>query len=176
MGKRDKFVLTTKLIEGIDGRKMSKSFNNCIYLDDAPSDMFGKLMAIKDDLVRTYFECMTNLPMADVDSALSGHPKDAKMRLAREIVTMYHGADAAHKAEQDWTTTFSEGGVPEDAPTVAAGKLRDIVKDISTSELRRLVEQGAVTSMTRGVKIENIDADISNDTIRIGKHRFLKVN
>ena len=106
---------------------------------------------------------------------LKGHPKDAKMRLAREVVTMYHSADAAQKVGDDWTNTFSKGEVPTDAPTVAAGKLRDIVKDISTSELRRLVEQGAVSSMTTNKKIDSIETEISNDTIRIGKHRFFKV-
>lgn len=175
MGKRDKFVLTTKLLEGTDGRKMSKSFNNCVYLDDAPSDMYGKLMSVKDELLPVYFECVTNIPMGEVEEILKGHPKEAKMRLAREIVMMYHSKAAAEKAEADWTNTFSGGGVPEDVPTVAGGKLRDIVKDISTSELRRLVDQGAISSVVSGTKIESIDAEIKNDTLRIGKYRFLKV-
>lgn len=176
MGKRDKFVLTTKLLEGTDGRKMSKSFNNCVYLDDAPSDMYGKLMAVKDELVATYFESATNVPMEEVSEILKGHPKEAKMRLAREIVTMYHSKAAAEKAEADWTNTFSQGGVPENIPTVSAGKLRDIVEGVSMSELRRLVEQGAVSSVVTGNKIESIEAEIKNDTLRIGKHRFLKVD
>lgn len=174
-GKRDKFVLTTRLIEGIDGRKMSKSFNNCIYLDDAPGDMYGKLMAVKDELVQTYFECTTDVPMEEIPSILAGHPKEAKMRLAREIVTIYHSADAATKAEEAWVSTFSKGEVPEDVPTAPAGKLRDIVGGVSTSELRRLVEQGAVSYVESGEKISSIDADISSGTIRIGKHRFIRV-
>jgi tyrosyl-tRNA synthetase len=175
MGKREKFVLTTKLIEGLDGRKMSKTYDNCVYLEDAPGDMFGKLMSIKDSLTATYFECATNVPKAEYEQVLAGHPKEAKMRLAKEIVTMYHGAAAAQKAQDDWQHTFSDGGVPSDAPTAAPGKLRDIVKDISTSELRRLVEQGAV-SYVGGEKILSIDAHISSGTLRIGKHRFLKIN
>jgi tyrosyl-tRNA synthetase len=175
MGKRDKFVLTTKLIEGIDGRKMSKSFNNCIFLDDAPNDMYGKLMALKDELVQTYFECMTDVPQAEILQIMSGHPKDAKMRLAREIVTMYHGADAAHKAEDAWTSTYSRGEVPQDVPTATPGKLRDIVTGVSVSELRRLVEQGAVSYVESGEKISSIDADVSSGTLRIGKHRFIKI-
>ncbi len=176
MGKRDKFVLTTKLLEGTDGRKMSKSFNNCVYLDDAPSDMYGKLMSVKDELLPVYFESATDLSMEECAEILKGHPKEAKMRLAREIITMYHSKAAAEKAEADWTNTFSEGGVPEDVQTVSAGKLRDIVEGVSMSELRRLVEQGAVSSVVSGNKIESIEAEIKNDTIRIGKHRFLKVN
>lgn len=174
-GKKDKFVLTTKLLEGTDGRKMSKTYDNAVYFDDAPSDMFGKLMSVKDELVNTYFEVASDVPMQEVVEMQAGmHPKDIKMRLAKEVVALYHGKDAALKAELDWVKTFSEGGVPEDAPMVAAGKLRDIVKDISTSELRRLVEQGAV-SYVGGAKISNIDAEITEGTIRIGKHRFLKI-
>lgn len=176
MGKRDKFVLTTKLLEGTDGRKMSKSFNNCVYLDDAPSDMYGKLMSVKDELLPVYFESATDVPMSEVEEILKGHPKEAKMRLAREIVTMYHNKVAAEKAEADWTNTFSQGGVPENIPTVSSGKLRDIVEGISMSELRRLVEQGAISSVVTGNKVESIEAEIKNDTLRIGKHRFLKVN
>jgi tyrosyl-tRNA synthetase len=81
LGKRDKFVLTTKLIEGLDGRKMSKTYNNCIYLDDAPSDMYGKVMSAKDELLPTYFETATQIPMHEVHKILAGHPKEAKMRL-----------------------------------------------------------------------------------------------
>lgn len=175
MGKRDKFVLTTKLIEGIDGRKMSKSFNNCIYLDDAPNDMYGKLMAIKDQLVQTYFECMTDVSAEDIAKTMSGHPKDAKMRLAREIVTMYHSVDAAAAAEEAWVSTFSKGEVPQNVPTTKAGKLRDIISGVSTSELRRLVEQGAVSYVESGDKVTSIDTEITSGTLRIGKHRFLKV-
>lgn len=175
MGKRDKFVLTTKLIEGIDGRKMSKSFNNCIYLDDAPNDMYGKLMAIKDELVQTYFECMTDVSAEDIAKTMSGHPKDAKMCLAREIVTMYHGVDAAAAAEEAWVSTFSKGEVPQNVPITKAGKLRDIISDVSMSELRRLVEQGAVSYVESGDKVTSIDTEIMGGTLRIGKHRFLKV-
>ena len=174
--KRDKFVLTTKLIEGTDGRKMSKTYENAVYLDDAPSEMFGKLMSIKDELVKTYFEVLTDLSADEIEKILAGHPKESKMRLAREIVGTYHGADAATKAENDWQNTFSGGGVPADVPVVGRGKLRDIVKDISTSELRRLVAQGAVSSVLSGKKIESIDAEIANDVIRIGKHKFIKTD
>ncbi len=100
------------------------------------------------------------------------------MRLAREIVAMYHSAEAAAKAQADWQNTFSEGGVPEDAPTVIVApgaRLRDAVKDISMSELRRLVEQGAVSSVLSKNKLISIDAPVGDDIIRIGKHRFIKI-
>lgn len=175
-GKREKFVLTTRLIEGTDGRKMSKTYDNCVYLEDTPSNMYGKLMSVKDELIKTYFEVATDISSDTIRQILSGHPKEAKMRLAREIVTLYHGKNAAAKAEADWHNTFSGGGVPADIPTVKRGKLRDIVQDISTSELRRLVEQGAVSSVLSGKKVESIDAEIADDVIRIGKHRFIKTD
>ncbi len=174
--KRDKFVLTTKLIEGTDGRKMSKTYDNAVYLDDAPSEMFGKLMSVKDELTGTYFETLTDVAPDETAQILAGHPKEAKMRLARELVGMYHGAEAAAKAEADWQNTFSGGGVPADVPTVGRGKLRDIIKDVSTSELRRLVDQGAVSSVLSGKKIESIDTEIANDVIRVGKHKFFKTD
>jgi tyrosyl-tRNA synthetase len=174
-GKREKFVLTTRLIEGLDGRKMSKSYNNCVYLTDEPNDMYGKLMSLKDELVSTYFDVCTDISSDEVKEILSGHPKEAKMRLAREIVTMYHSAEAAQKAEEDFANTFSDGGVPENVPTVPPGKLRDIVTDLSMSELRRLVDQGAVSSVLSGKKIESIDEEIvGGEVIRLGKHKFLK--
>ena len=138
--------------------------------------MYGKIMSIKDELMGKYFELCTRVPLDEVAKILGGHPKESKMRLAREIVTLYHGKDAADKAEKDWQNTFSGGGVPADVPTVRGGKLRDIVKDISTSELRRLVEQGAVSSVLSGKKVESIDTEITNDVIRIGKHKFIKTN
>jgi tyrosyl-tRNA synthetase len=168
-------ILMNPLIEGLDGRKMSSSWGNTITLTAAPTDMYGKVMSMADAQVPTYLELCTRVPMDDVVQILAMHPKEAKMRLAREIVTMYHSADAAAKAEDDWQKTFSEGGVPEDVPTAKAGKLRDMVSGISMSELRRLVEQGAVSSVSSGNKVESIDTEIeSGDVIRIGKHTFLK--
>ena len=93
------------LIEGLDGRKMSSSWGNTIALTAAPSDMYGKVMSMADSDIANYFEVCTRVPLQEVrdierglkDSTL--HPKDAKMRLAREIVTLYHGVHAARAAE-----------------------------------------------------------------------------
>lgn len=174
LGQRPQDVLMNPLIDGTDGTKMSSSKGNVITLTAKPADMYGKVMSMTDTQVPAYFELCTRVPMEEVAGILKGHPKEAKMRLAREIVALYHGADAADAAEADWSSTFSEGGVPEDARVVAPGKLRDIVQDISMSELRRLVEQGAV-SYVGGEKITSIDQDITAGAVRIGKHRFIKV-
>lgn len=179
-GKREKFVMTTKLIEGLDGRKMSKSYNNCVYLDDAPEDMYGKLMSLKDELVRTYFEITTDVTAAEIDQILAGHPKEAKMRLAREIVTMYHSKEAAQKAEAHFTTAFSEGGVPENVPEVSVSlgaSFKEALVSLgeSNSELQRLFAAGAVREVG-GEVFTDLKTPITKEmTLRIGKHRFLKI-
>lgn len=170
-------VVLNPLIDGLDGTKMSSSRGNVINLTAAPADMYGKIMSMADDQIKTYFELCTRVPLEEISKVLMGHPKEAKMRLAREVVGMYHGAGAAAAAEEDWTNTFSGGGVPADVPemVVSAGAtLRDVVKDISASELRRLVEQGAVSRIGGG-KISGIDEEVSAGVIRIGKHRFIKI-
>lgn len=172
LGKRDKFVLTTKLIEGTDGRKMSKTYGNCIYLEDVPADMYGKIMSMADEPVAVYFEACTRVPMEEVAKILKGHPRDAKARLAREIVALYHGEDAARRAEEGFMK-------PDAAPELAVApgtKLRDIAGalGVSMSELRRLVEQGAIETAV-GEKLTSIDTELKNTTLKVGKHRFFKV-
>lgn len=179
-GKRDKFVVTTKLIEGLDGRKMSKSFNNCVYLDDTPEDMYGKCMSLKDELVRTYFEVATDVPQTQISEILADHPKEAKMRLAREIVTMYHGEEAADKAQTHFTVAFSEGGVPDEVPEVVATLQTTYLEALeslgeSKSELRRLAEAGAIR-IVGGEPVKNLtQLVVGGQVLRIGKHRFLKI-
>lgn len=170
--KRDKFVLTTKLIEGTDGRKMSKTYNNCVYLDDAPAEMFGKLMSLKDELIGTYFDTCTDVSTETQQKILAGHPKDAKMALAEEIVRMYHGEDAAKKARAGFEGTFAHGEAPSDAPTITLNG-RALVDALvqegilpSKSEYRRLEEGNAITTVSE---------DASGKTLRIGKHRFVKI-
>ncbi len=183
LGKRDKFVLTTRLIEGIDGRKMSKSFNNCIYLDDAPNDMYGKLMAVKDELIRTYFECLTDTTQEAIDLVMKFPPLEAKHSLAVAIVTMYHGVAAAGKAKENWVNTFSKKEVPEDVQELqSVGSLRDTVVKAgvvsSNSEFARLILAGAVKQMGSQDEIKIVDGNapaISGKTYRIGKHRFIKI-
>jgi tyrosyl-tRNA synthetase len=174
MGQPPQDILMNPLIDGLDGTKMSSSKGNVITLTAPALDMFGKVMSMKDEQVETYFELCTRVPLEEIPTILSGHPKGAKLRLALEITALYHGKEAAAKAQEQWENTFSKGEAPAEATPIAAGKLRDVIKDISTSELRRLVAQGAVTSLTSGKKIENIDEHIENDTLRLGKHRFYK--
>jgi tyrosyl-tRNA synthetase len=182
-GKREKFVLTTQLIEGTDGRKMSKTYDNCVYLGDAPSDMYGKLMSIRDELVRTYYEVLTDVPTGEIETVLAGHPKEAKMRLAREIVTMYHSAEAAVKAEENFEKTFSKGEVPDDIQEIESkGLLRETLVQngivSSNSEFARLVIAGAIRRIDDGGEIKIVDAKAPAPTgavFRVGKHRIVKI-
>lgn len=180
LGKREKFVLTVKIIEGTDGRKMSKTYGNCIYLDDEPEEMFGKVMSIKDDLMATYFECCTDVPMDEVGKILKGNPRDAKARLAREIVTLYHGKSAAAKAEAAFNTVFKDKGLPDDMPKAKVQKgtlLIDVIVKAglapSKSEVRRLIEQGGVSLNDQPVK--TIDAKAEEGTLKVGKRKFLRI-
>ena len=190
-GKREKFVLTTKLLEGTDGRKMSKTYNNAIYLTDEPNEMYGKVMSIKDELIKPYFELCTDLPMGEIKEIEAGlkkgdNPKTHKSLLAREIVTIYHSAKAAQKTEAEFNNVHRDKTMPSDLPAVKlpAGKKTMPITDLlvyiklatSKSEARRLVEQG-------GVKIggkttidwkDNIQLK-TGLVIQVGPRRFAKL-
>ncbi len=159
-GQRSQIVFLMPILEGTDGvQKMSKSLGNYIGITEPPQEMFGKLMSIPDNLMRRYFELCTDVAMDDVDELLStAHPRDCKRRLGREIVTLYHGSEAAGKADEEFLRVFSQGGVPDEMPivTLEPEQLKDdrvyIVKLLTLSQLaasnkeaRRLVEQGAVS-------------------------------
>ena len=179
-GKREKFVMTTKLLEGTDGRKMSKSYDNCIYLDDAPNEMFGKVMSVKDDLMEQYFELCTNVDMAEAKKVLKGNPRDAKVRLAKEIVTLYHGAAAADAAVANFEQVFAKGGVPDDMPETTANKGESLLDLLAREKLiasksdgRRLIEQGAVT--LDGSPVTAIDVPATSGVVKVGKRKFIRV-
>ncbi len=183
-------IMMGPLIDGLDGRKMSSSWGNTITLDAAPADMYGKIMSLRDELIGTYFELCTRIPMNEVREIQDGlkketlHPKDAKMRLAREIVMMYHGAGEATKAEEQFTSTFGEGGIPSDIQEVQVQKNAVLVDVLiqtgvvaSKTEWRRLVEDGAVTVPEKGhEKITDHNAIVSETVVvKVGKRRFIKI-
>lgn len=179
--KREKFVLTTPLIEGTDGRKMSKSYNNCVFLDDEPSDMFGKIMSMNDDLMETYFECCTDVPTDEAKEILKGSPRDAKVRLAKEIVTMYHSAEAADAAEHHFTCVFCEGALPDDIPEYSAKKGAAVIDALvdaglisSKSEARRLVEQKGIK--LNDTPIDSIETTVEEGVYKVGKRKFVKIS
>ncbi|MBI3618481.1 tyrosine--tRNA ligase [Candidatus Peregrinibacteria bacterium] len=184
-GKRDKFVLTTKLVEGTDGRKMSKTYDNCIYLTDEPNDMYGKLLSISDNLITTYMECCTDLPMEDITAAEKAmnhgsNPKDFKMRLAREIVTLYHGAKTAEHAEEEFQRVFSKKELPEEMMEIKVKKgslLIDVLVEhkiiSSKSDARRLIAQKGIHVNDHVVSDPNQTAEEA--IVKVGKRRFVSV-
>lgn len=188
-GQPEQAVMSMDILEGLDGKeKMSKSLDNYVGISDEPADMYGKIMSIPDSLIVRYLGLTTDTPADELKAIEEGlvsgevHPKEAKMSLARAIVSIYHGEDAAKGAEQSFTDTFSKGGIPEDVETITAGsdaKLIDLLVEnkiiASKAEARRLVEQGAITNLDTDTKIEDTAQSSENGTYRIGKHRFVKI-
>ena len=151
--------------------------------------MYGKVMSMDDALVDDYFVLCTRVSIPTIERMKKEkenkalHPRDMKMRLAHEIVTIYHGKDEAEKAEKNFVETFSKGNIPDDIKEIAAEvgtPLVDILMNekiiSSKNEFRKLIAEGAITDMTTGRKIDDVHAVIEQDTdLKIGKRRFLKV-
>jgi len=180
LGKREKFVLTVKILLGTDGRKMSKTYDNCIFIDDEPNDMFGKVMSVNDDLMRDYFECCTDVPMDEVKKIIKGDQRSAKVRLAKEIVTLYHGEKAADSASEAFDKVFKDKEVPDDMVEVKVKKGTKVIDVIvenklvsSKSEARRVIEQGGVKLNDKAV--DSIDTEVGEGVLKVGKRKFLKV-
>jgi tyrosyl-tRNA synthetase len=186
-GQKEQDIMTVSMLLGTDGRKMSSSWGNVISLLDTKEDMYGKIMAVKDDLLYNYFVLCTDLSKKEIEEISSEleqkeNYKEMKMRLATEIVSLYHGAKDAKEAEENWNKTFSQGGVPDDVLTLTAAAdalLVDILlaeKIIeSKTDWRRLVENGAVTNMQSGEKITEEKIKATTGTYKIGKKRFVKI-
>jgi tyrosyl-tRNA synthetase len=125
-GQKPQIVLMTPILEGLDGvQKMSKSLGNAIGINEAPSEMYGKLMSISDELMWKYWTYLTDLKQSEVDSlqaeVVSGelHPMEAKKRLARTIVADFHSPDDASKADENWAQMFQQKGISEDLEEVS---------------------------------------------------------
>ena len=114
-GQESQVVLTTPILEGLDGvQKMSKSLNNAIGIHEPPLEMYGKLMSISDEMMWRYYELLTDVQLADIEKMKrETHPMQAKKELARRIVADFHGSDAAEKAAEDWAKQFQKNDVPE---------------------------------------------------------------
>jgi tyrosyl-tRNA synthetase len=174
------------LINKATGKKFGKTEGGAVWLDPkktSPFQFYQFWFNTDDADVEEYLLKMTLVSKTEIDVVMSEQKQNpatraAQKKLAWEVTALVHGTAEADKSRQASEALFSGdlSRLAEDAvPTVTGGKLRDIVKDVSTSELRRLVDQGAVTSVESGKRIESIDAEITNDTVRIGKHRFIKI-
>jgi len=120
-GQESQVVLTTPIIEGLDGvQKMSKSLGNAIGIQEPPLEMYGKVMSISDPMMWRYYELLTDVQLSEIEKMKrETHPMDAKKDLARRIVTDFHSADAAAKAAEDWAKQFQKDEIPESAPRVS---------------------------------------------------------
>lgn len=180
LGKREKCILAGKLIAGLDGRKMSKTYDNCVYLEDAPNDMFGKMMSLGDDLMQSYFECCTDVDLKESAALIKADPRAAKAHLAREIVTLYHSAEAAIQAEEAFNHMFQKGGLPEEMPEVQAKKNETLIdllvrtKTVSSrSDAKRLIEQKGIA--LNDEIVTTIDQAAAQGVVRVGKRKFVRI-
>jgi tyrosyl-tRNA synthetase len=173
--------MTMPLLEGLDGvRKMSKSYGNYVGLTEAPEEMFGKLMSISDRLMLKYYELLTDTDSAAIAGIKSGavravHPMEAKKGLATSIVTEYHDAEAAARAQRYFETKFQHHQVPADIPVFKLAQdlwICELMKQLrfatSTSEARRLLGQGAV-------RVDGQTITDSNFHFVPGEHKILEV-
>ena len=187
-------ILTMPILVGLDGqRKMSKSLGNYIGITEPPADMFGKIMSIPDELMWTYYELTTDRTpqqIAALEQEVSSgalHPMDAKMRLAEEIVSGFHGPDPARKAADNFQRVFRDRQAPSDVPVEKlpigpAKKLIALLVELklapSKSEAERLIKQGAVELNESRVDDPRADLDLTKPAqflLRAGKKKFLRL-
>lgn len=187
-------ALLMPIIEGTDGvKKMSKSLGNYIGISEAPNDMYGKTMSIPDELIIRYFELVTDEHPDSIEAMKSDieqdkvNPRDLKMKLAKEVVKLYHGEEKALEAEQYFKSVFQKKNIPDDIAEMevsiedAEEGLFFIPKIVtglklspSTSEARRLLKQGGIK--LNGEKVENDKIALqTGDIIQVGKRKFAKI-
>jgi len=195
-GQEPQVALLMPILVGLDGsQKMSKSLGNYIGVSEPPKEIFGKVMSLADEMMGQYFELATDVPMEEVKATLQGirdgsvHPMEAKKRLAREIVALYHSEEAARQAQEEFERVFSKREVPEDIPTlvipkseIQEGRIR-LIRLItlagfakSNSEARRLIQQRAVH--LDGQTIADMEARVpvaDGAILKVGKLRFARI-
>jgi len=191
-GQKPQVVLTMPLLEGLDGvNKMSKSLGNYIGITDAPDDMFGKIMSISDELMWRYFELLsfrTNIELAAFKQEVEAgkNPRDVKFLLAGEIISRFHSAEAAEKAQAAFIARFQKGAMPDEMPemqlTSMQGEmgLANVLKDAglvnSTSDGMRMIRQGAVRIDGERVEDPRLKISVGSEHIyQVGKRRFAKI-
>mgnify|MGYP003799701101 FL=1 len=168
----------TPLLEGLDGvKKMSKSLGNYIGIQEAPEEIFGKIMSVSDELMLRYYEILTD---RDVEAVKKLHPKEAKLVLAQQIVTLFYSSKEAVTAREEFERVFSRGEIPGE---IAEYRIHDgqVILDVvveakmaaSKNEARRLIKQGAVA--LDGRRIQDEEEKVSSGILKVGKRRFVKL-
>lgn len=196
LGVEPQVCVTLPLLEGTDGvQKMSKSYGNYIGLTDAPDEMFGKLMSVPDGLMIKYYRLCTSVPVAEIErlehdlAVEKAHPNVLKRRLAREVVSLYHGAIQALAAEESFDRVFKRHEIPADVPEVAIpprdpAHLPAILKETglvdTTSEGRRQIDGGAVRIDGEPVVFSGAGynlpwSELAGRVLQVGKRRYVRV-
>jgi len=186
-GQAPQVCLTTPLLLGTDGRKMSKSYGNHVGLNASSGDMYGKIMSLSDEGMADWFRLATDLEEEEYSALLAGHPRQAKDRLAREVTAGIHGVAAATAAAEEFTRRFRGGELPSDIPEfrleAASLPLPQLMKEVSlassTSDARRLIQGGGVKQdgeVLSDVKaLIEIPADGKGFVLQAGKRRFARI-
>ncbi|RME47602.1 MAG: tyrosine--tRNA ligase [Chloroflexi bacterium] len=189
-GQKPQIAIIVPILPGTDGKiKMSKSLGNHIAIELPPEDMYGKVMSLPDDVMIIYFKLVTRYgpaQIAEIEAGLESgrlHPRDAKMELAREIVSIFHGDEAAQDAEEHFKRVFQQRRLPAEIPEyrlVEPVKLVDLIAEAglapSKSQARRLIQQGGVRLDDE--RVTEIEAEVSPDgerILQVGKRRFLRL-
>ncbi len=188
-GHEPQIALMMPILEGLDGvQKMSKSLGNYIGVNEEAYEMFGKTMSITDELISRYFELLTQVPMNDIKDMQARmnrgelNPRDAKISLAKELITMYHNSEEAEKAEARFKLVYSQGDIPDDIPEVNVVDpevwlpkfLQDNNMVSSSSDGRRMLKQGAIR--INGEKYEDENLLLTNGmVVQVGKRKFVKI-
>jgi tyrosyl-tRNA synthetase len=190
LGQRPQICLTLPILVGTDGhQRMGQSRGNYIGVDEPPEEMYGKVMSIPDHAMRNYFDLLSSFEpaqIADLEKKVADeslHPMEAKMMLARDIVTIYHDAEAAARAEAHFKRVFRRGELPEEMPTHELAEPQNVVDLLvevglapSKSQARRLIAQGGVR--LDGNKVESIEDTVMPDgekILQVGKRRFVRL-
>ena len=190
-GQEPQVALTMPLLVGTDGtQKMSQSIGNYIGVEDEPSEMFGKTMSIPDEAMGEWLRLAADFDedaAAKVETDLESgelHPNEAKRHLARSVVSLYRGEEAASEAERAFDQVFKQGGIPDDLEEFRLpdgdaislpGLIRDVF-DVSGNEARRLISQGAVRIDDEVVSDQEMDRhDLAGKVLRVGKRRFVQL-
>lgn len=181
-------VITLPLLEGLDGvKKMSKSLNNYIALDDSPKEMFGKIMSISDELMWKYFEVLSSISSKDLSALKKSatenkiNPRDAKLDLGYEIVSRFYSDEIAEKSKKDFLSVFQQNKIPDEIDLVEIDQmpLPNILKYVgfvkSTSEARRLIEQKALKIDDNVEESVNKVLEKGTYLLKLGKKKFIRV-
>ncbi|MCZ4308933.1 MULTISPECIES: tyrosine--tRNA ligase [Vibrio] len=187
-GQKPQAVLMMPLLVGLDGvKKMSKSAHNYIGISEAPSEMFGKIMSISDDLMWSYYELLSFRPLEEVAELKAGveagkNPRDVKVLLAKEIIARFHSEADAEAAEQEFVNRFAKNQVPDEMPEFefeAGLPIANVLKEAglvnSTSDAMRMIKQGA--AKLEGEKIEDskLVPEAGTAVYQVGKRKFARI-